>query len=682
MVTLQNARGWPLWTGLVLGIVGIVVWLIAPGAGSGTSQAISPSVPDVAPSPSSVMVHKAVNVLSVAPGQSPAPYYTVTFTNPNPVDAVLTAITDTLPAGFDYIGLYPSSDWTEEPTDSLEPIIVWAGPITIPASSTLTLKYSVYVPPSVPPSRTPYTNTVEAMMEDGTAVGPASAQLLVGTVNWNIMKEASPTRVLSGGQVIYTIDLTNDGQLVGTLERITDTLDPSLSFVAMTSGSDIADDPQIVGGSLVWPGPFQVPPGDALRLQYKAQTSADPGWSWPRNRVEADVGETTIAAETMIEVGPEEAIIYLPAVFKQFSYARLTVSKSANPTKVTTEPGQEVIYTVIVKNEGDTTGFLKTVDDTLPAGFTFLGMATGSDVTTPPSGTTGKITWSGNWAMLPGQQLKLIYRVAPAQTEGQYTNTVSVTAHQADVPQQPASATVRVERGILLEEHFDNGIDRWTPFLNYWRLEPGQWYWGAHDGLNGSGAAVHNCKISDKVAHDALLMYLGEGAEQWTDYRVEVKLKLTGGVDDEGDFVLEGGYPIGLWVRGQYEPSDIRAQWVTGYYVVVGGKPSSATHFVRLTQLQTATDCWGAACDNPQNLYNFNNSYELTSVKLDGTFNRTDWYTLVVEVRGNRIKAWFNGQLAFDYVDAKEPFLTGTVGLKTYRSKNALFDDLIVTPLN
>ncbi|MGQ9598801.1 MAG: family 16 glycoside hydrolase [Anaerolineae bacterium] len=668
--------------GVFLGAAGIALWLIVPGNVLGTSQAISPSLPEATPLSSPVTVHKTVNVPFVAPGQSPAPYYTVTFNNPNPVNAILRAITDTLPVGFDYIGLYPSSDWKEEPVDSIEPVIVWAGPITIPASSTLTLKYSVYVPPSVPPSRTPYTNTLEAVMGDGTALEPALAQLLVGTASLNVAKEASPTRVLSGGLVTYTIEFTNHGQLVGTVEQITDTLDPSLTFVAMTLGSDVADDPQFVDGSLVWPGPFQVPPEETLKLQYKARTSSDPGWSWPRNQVEADVGETTITTETVIEVGPEKGYSYLPAVFKQFSYARLTVSKSANPTKVTTEPGQEVIYTVIVQNEGDTTGFLRTVDDTLPPGFTFLGMAPGSDVTTPPSGATDQITWTGNWTMPPGHQIKFAYRVAPTQTEGQYTNRVSITAHQASVPQQPASATVTVERGILLEDHFEDGIDRWTPFLNYWRLEPGQWYWGSRDGVNGSGAAVHNCKISDKVAHDALLMYLGEGAEQWTDYRVEVKLKLTGGVDDEGNFVLEGGYPVGLWVRGQYEPSDIRAQWVTGYYVVVGGKPSSATHFVRLTQLQTTTDCWGAACDNPQNLYNFNNSHELTEVKLDGTFNRTDWYTLVVEVRGNRIKAWFNGQLAFDYVDAKEPFLTGTVGLKTYKSKNAMFDDLIVTPLN
>jgi hypothetical protein len=38
-------------------------------------------------------------------------------------------------------------------------------------------------------------------------------------------------------------------------------------------------------------------------------------------------------------------------------------------------------------------------------------------------------------------------------------------------------------------------------------------------------------------------------------------------------------------------------------------------------------------------------------------------------------------QLAIDYVDPKEPFLTGTVGFKTHETKTASFDDIIVTPL-
>jgi hypothetical protein len=286
--------------------------------------------------------------------------------------------------------------------------------------------------------------------------------------------------------------------------------------------------------------------------------------------------------------------------------------------------------------------------------------------------------------MAPDQQRRLIYRVTPSQTEGQYTNAVNVTAQQAFVPVQPAVATVTVEKGILLEDHFENGMDRWTRFTNYWRVkDPNQWYGEMGDGVNDSGAATHDCYVGTQVADDALLMYLGEGAEQWTDYRVETKMLLRGGCDEEGGLLPGGGYPIGLWVRGQYEPSDTRAQWVTGYYVVVGGGYGGKHHYVRLSQIQTATDCREQACENPENLYNFNNTYLLTETTgLEGEFSRWVWHTLVVEVRGARIQVWLDGEAVIDYTDDKEPFLTGTVGFKTFKSQTASFDDIIVTPLN
>jgi len=499
-----------------------------------------------------------------------------------------------------------------------------------------------------------------------------------------VTKQASPTRVVSGGLVTYTVVFSNSGQLTGTVELITDTLDPALTFKAMAVGSDVVTEPHQISDALVWNDPLPVPPQETLALKYKAQTSTDPGWSWPSNRVEADVGEETLAASTTIEVGPEKGRTFLPAVFKNFGMARLTVTKTVFPTKVPALAGRVVTYTVTIKNESDTTGILKTVYDTLPSGFTFSAMATGSEITSSPSGSTGKITWSGSWNMGPGSQKKLIYRVTPSQKEGPYTNAVNVTAQQALVPPQPAVATVTVETGILLEDHFQDGIDRWTRFTNYWRVkDEAQWSWGEGDGVNDGNALTHDCYVGTKVAEDALMMYLGEGAEQWTDYRVETKLLLRGGCDESGNFIPGGGYPIGLWVRGQYEPSDIRAQWVTGYYVVVGGGLGGKHHYVRLAQIQTANDCRDQACQHPDNLYNFKNTYILTETTgLEGEFTRWTWHTLVVEVRGARIQAWLDGEPVIDYTDDKEPFLTGTVGFKTFKSKTASFDDIIVTPLN
>jgi hypothetical protein len=164
------------------------------------------------------------------------------------------------------------------------------------------------------------------------------------------------------------------------------------------------------------------------------------------------------------------------------------------------------------------------------------------------------------------------------------------------------------------------------------------------------------------------MMYLGPGAEEWTDYRVEAQFIRP----------TEDTQKQGLWVRGQYEPSETRSQWVTGYYIMLEG-----TRRVRLLQLQTAQDCEGGACENPNNQYAFNNPFLLRDERVpDWELTWYDWHTLAVEVRGNKISIWVDGKFAFEHVDGHEPFLKGTVGFKTYSAKRVFFDNIKVTPLD
>jgi uncharacterized repeat protein (TIGR01451 family) len=659
---VDKAKGppaWLLWIGLLLASLILTVQVFSSVE---SSQALSPLAADVT---------KTVDPASILPGQTPAPLYTVTFSNPSTTTLILDWITDTLPAGFMFVSMHPSSGWLEPPVDTTGPDIVWQGPITVPATSTLSLIYAIYVPAGVPRSIIPYTNTVVARSGE-TIIGPATAALLVGGPNLGVTKSASPTRLLPGQTTDYAVTFANSGELTGTLQVISDTLDPSLTFVQMLPGSDVADPPAQVGDTLVWTGPFVLPVAANIVLEYQVDTSTEPGWHWPCNEAAALAdGDIVGPARACVEVGPEKAFLYLPVILKNVRWAQFTIAKSVTPTTVTDLPGEVVTYTVTIANVGDRPGKLAAVVDTLPAGFTYLDMAPGSDVTADPTGTTGLIRWAGPFDVAGGSQLRLIYKVAPSQTVGQYSNSANVEVLVGRPPAGPASAVVTVERGLLLEEKFDDGIGRWTKFLNYWRLTDAQWYWGQSNGIGNSGAANHECcNDTQHEAEDAVLMYLGEGAESWTDYRIEAKFNFH-----------EGAGPVGLWVRGQYEPNETRCQWMTGYYVVVGGRATSEYHIVKIAQLQTLTDCWGAACDNPQNLYCFNNPHDLADVQLPGALTRNTWHTLVVEVRGANIKVWYDGELSLDYTDPKEPFLLGTVGLKTYNANWISYDDIVVTPL-
>jgi uncharacterized repeat protein (TIGR01451 family) len=499
--------------------------------------------------------------------------------------------------------------------------------------------------------------------------GSLASELSVVQAQLSVRKEVSPTRVLFGGAVTYTVVFSNGGDITGTLEFVSDTLDPRLEFVTMVDSSDVMTPPQSILDTLVWES-LEVPPGEELTLRYQVTNTIESDWAFPCNRVEASTALGMIGPSTScITVGPEKVRIHFSAVPRKWTPATLVLKKTASPSSVQMESGDKIVYTVEIRNDGDSDATLL-LHDTLPQDFVYEEMVAGSAVMTDPVGTTGAISWTDTIPVPARDQVEMKYRVAPSDEPGTYVNTARAETYDAYVPKGPDSATVRVRPPVLLDEDFNSGIGQWKKFLNYHRLREEQWFWDANDGTGNSGALdFHCCQVGN--AEDGLIMYLKDDAEEWTDYRVEVDLNLR---------TLY--YPQGIWIRGQYQKSDTRGQWVTGYYVVVGGTAGGKSHFVRLLQLQTATDCWEGACSNPANQYAFFNPHELENKKLDGELTRWAWHTLVVEVEGNKISAWLDGEHAFTYRDTKEPFLKGTVGFKVYKADIVSFDNLLVTPLD
>ena len=41
---------------------------------------------------------------------------------------------------------------------------------------------------------------------------------------------------------------------------------------------------------------------------------------------------------------------------------------------------------------------------------------------------------------------------------------------------------------IYFADDFESGVSKWTPFVNYWRLSPSQWFWDCGQGYGGSQA--------------------------------------------------------------------------------------------------------------------------------------------------------------------------------------------------
>jgi uncharacterized repeat protein (TIGR01451 family) len=607
-----------------------------------------------------ITITKAVEPSVIEPGNSVA--YTVVFSNSSASDIALEAITDTLPVPFQYVGLAVGSEVLVEPVDEDEPQIVWQGTFTVPATDTLTLRYLVAVPPEANPSTTPYTNTVTAAYSE-TLAGPAQAGVTLAQADVQVTKTVWPAEIEAGDAVTYTIVFGNEGNAQAMIDLISDTLPVDFVFHSMLPSSTITEAPSGITDTIVWNGPFTLPAGVAITLTYEVTSSAFPEDRTASNNV-VGVVDNEVTEPASATVSFSFPGVYLPLFAHKWGPANFGVTKEASAAEVV--KGETVIYTVVLENYGTEPGEIDEIIDKLPSGFTFVSMESGSDVTAAPTGTTGTIVWKGPFPVDGEDTLTLIYKVKVSDQIGVYENEATATALVGYPPRKAAKASVKVKEPYLLYEDFESGREGWEPFLNYWRLYPEQWYLKNNSGYGGSIGMNHTYyygvtdpRGAERGAHDALLMWQGEGSDEWTDYRIEAWTRL-----DEG----EKGEQMGLWVRGKYTPPadpKIDGKYVQGYYVIWRPRDSRSVILARLR-------------DTGNTAYHFSDPEVIALA--DQPMYRDIWYKLAVEVRGSNIKVYVNDKLLIDHNDST--WTKGTVGFFCYKIEDATWDEILVTPLD
>jgi hypothetical protein len=311
---------------------------------------------------------------------------------------------------------------------------------------------------------------------------------------------------------------------------------------------------------------------------------------------------------------------------------------------------------------GDLTGTLTKFADTLPDDFTFNTMLSGSDVTDPPSGMTGTITWNGVWNVDPGENVRLLYRVVSGGG-GEKVNTFKAYGLGGEEVGR-ASSTVYLGAGLPFVDEFSTELPEWEPFTNWPGLSPDHWSWAGEPGVWG----IWNYDWAQPTSYTGynLLVLDAPGAQNWTDYRVEVRFK---DAKTAGD--MRRGF-VGVFFRGTYEDSGANdGKTVGGYYIYM--KVADETLYLMRTPPENPSFGSQATKD----------SY------LAGHLGRGRWYKLVVEVRGANIKAWFeddedgvsNPVQVFNWTDANPAWSSGTVGLATFYT-TARFDYIRVLPLD
>lgn len=140
----RRARG--LGGGKPAWLLGLALMVLALAAAAPAAASADP-----------LTVTESADSATADPGGSDG--YTITVSNPNPSDASLSEITDTLPSGFTYQTGSSTGPTMADPTISGQSLS-WAGPITVPAGGSVNLHYLVTIGSGVRPGI--YTNSASA----------------------------------------------------------------------------------------------------------------------------------------------------------------------------------------------------------------------------------------------------------------------------------------------------------------------------------------------------------------------------------------------------------------------------------------------------------------------------------------------------------------------------------------
>ncbi|GGZ45133.1 hypothetical protein GCM10010387_44520 [Streptomyces inusitatus] len=324
--------------------------------------------------------------------------YTLTVTNNGPDDSSGWTVTDTIPAGL-------ANAATTTPGCSITggTLTCTGGALPVGDSTTIALTGTAA------PGATTVTNTATVTGDEDdpnpdnntdtttTTVTPASVDLA--------LTKTGPASVTAGGQVSYTITVTNNGPDASTGWTVTDPIPAGLDNAATTTPGC-----SITGGTLTCTGGALAVGGST--------TIALTGT--------ADVNATSITNTATVDGDDPD-----PNPDNNTDTTNTTVNLSVDlalnktgPASVTA--GGEVTYTITVTNNGpsDSTGW--TVADSIPAGLT------NAATTTPGcSITAGTLTCTGG-PLAAGDSTTITLTGTAAANAGTIVNTATVDGDDPD----------------------------------------------------------------------------------------------------------------------------------------------------------------------------------------------------------------------------------------------------------
>lgn len=228
-----------------------------------------------------------------------------------------------------------------------------------------------------------------------------------------VIKSDDPDPVVAGEALTYTLEVSNQGPSPVTGVVVTDTLPAGVEFTNLTttqgSGSHQAGTVTVELGSLASGGSATI----TIVVAVLPSTT------------QALLNQAVVTGDNfdpvLLNNSDEEPTLVLPQI-------DLAIEKTATPEAVVA--GQQLTYTLVVTNLGPSNATGVTVEDTLPAGVTFVSATPSQGTATESAGTVSAAL--GNLAVGAQATITILVDVS-ASARGTLVNDASVSGNETEI---------------------------------------------------------------------------------------------------------------------------------------------------------------------------------------------------------------------------------------------------------
>jgi len=125
----------------------------------------------------------------------------------------------------------------------------------------------------------------------------------------------------------------------------------------------------------------------------------------------------------------------------------ISVSKTAGTSVI--DPGDTVVYSIKINNDGNLTGNLTTITDDLPTGFSYIAGSSCGLTTSNPNINGSQLIWTDTWSVNALDSLNLDFSVKASLTPGSYSNNASISGSNFVTKSTGSTAEVQINGPTL-----------------------------------------------------------------------------------------------------------------------------------------------------------------------------------------------------------------------------------------